>query len=152
MVKGPVLQAAPFKSAHRQFWDNAYEMLISSAKIKQTLNRIGLRENHILLAFIIPGSNWRSAAHHDYHTVKVNVFMVVAEAPVDSGYDGIFKQNYNINPLKLIRALSLSYKRLEDGQDPTEGEVTVSGPPIGIVNASFQKRIQDRINFYISGM
>ena len=152
MVKGPVLQAAPFDSRHRQFWDNTYEMLISSAKIKRALNQIGMRKNHTLLVFFTPGSNWRSAAHHDYRTVKVNAFMVIAETPLHSIHDSIFKHSYSIKTLKLIRAQELSYGRLENGQDPAEGEVIVSGPPMGIVDASFQKRVQDRINFYLSGM
>lgn len=152
MVKGPVLQAAPFESRHLQFWGNTYDILNASTKIKQALDQIGLKDNHCLLAFVTPGSNWRSASHHDTSAVKVNAFMVLVEGSLDSIRSALFNDDGRIKVLKLIRAQELSYGRFKNGQDPAEGKVIVSGPPIGIVDAAFQKRIEDRIHFFVSGM
>ena len=41
---------------------------------------------------------------------------------------------------------------MEAGQDPTEGEVIVTGPPLGTVVESFQERMEERINLFLSGL
>ena len=152
MVKGPALQAAPFEKARHQFMNKAFEMLTSSDKIKHALYQIGLDENHTVLAFLNPGSNWHTGAHRDYRTAKVNALMVVTAPPLNSGSESIFQKNHPIPILKLIKVEALSYARMEQGQDPAEGPIRISGPPIGKTDASFQKRVRERINFFTSGL
>ena len=155
MVKGPVMQAAPNDAVRQAYMDMAFQMLTSSAKIKQALNRLGLEDSHTILAFLIPGSNWHTGAHHDHRTAKINVFMIVMASTsdaADADTKNIFIKNHDFQFLKTINAQSLSCGRLEDGQDPTEGRVTVGGPPMGAADAGFQRRIQERIDFFTSGI
>lgn len=152
MVKGPVMQAAPFEKAQHHFMDKAFEMLIASDKIKKALQQIGLSEGHTVTAFLNPGNNWHSGAHHDDRTATINAYMVVTEPSLDLNRKTIFQKNHTIPMLKVIRAESLSYGRLENGQDPAEGHVTVWGPPLGMFDAAFQKKTQARVNFFSSGL
>lgn len=152
MVKGPALQAAPFRKARSQFMSNAFDMLLASKKIKQAIGQLGLDSQHTILAFVNPGPNWHSGAHHDDRTAAMNAYMVVTAPALDPAHDNIFQKNHTIPILKVIRARSLSYGRLAKDQDPAEGPVTVSGPPMGKFDAAFQKRIQARVNFFSSGL
>lgn len=131
--------------------NKAYEMLISSAIIKQVLNQMDLGEKHTLLAFLNPGSNWYFGAHRDYRRAEVDAFMVVAEKPSPYKQEKMFSPG-KLKFIKLIRAQALSYGRLENGIDPVEGEVITSGPPLGVIDSPFQKRMAERISFFSSGL
>lgn len=152
MVKGPALQAVPFEKNHQQFMDRAFEMLTASDKIKQALQQLGLTKGHTVTAFLSPGCSWHSGAHQDYRTATVDAYMVVTALPLDSGGQNLFQKAHTIPIVKLIKAESLSYGRLENGKDPAQGRVTVSGPPMGVVDGAFQDRIQQRIDFFTSGL
>ena len=152
MVKGPVLQASPSKKMRDQFMKKIFEMLTFSPRIRQVVSQFDLGEEHVLLVFLTPGSNWHSGIHGDYRKAKVNAFIVVLQTPVL--YTGnnfmAFQKNWQI--LKLIRVQEMSYAKMEAGLYPTEGKVLVTGPPFGKVVESFQDKIEERINFFLSGL
>lgn len=143
MIKGPVLQAAPFEKIRSQYMEKIFEMLTSSSKIKQVLTQLNIEDDNTLLVFLTPGSNWYSGAHRDYSKAKINAFILSMKTPVQFTGNNFreFRDNWQIT--HLIRAKEMSYGRMESGQDPVEGEVIVKQP---------QSRAEERVKFFLSGL
>ncbi len=152
MVKGPVFQASPFQWGRDQFMEKAFEMLASSQKIKQALSRFDLGGGHTLLVFLTPGSKWHGGSRRDDRTVSVNAFILVMRTPVVFTGDNFKEFRKNRRILKLIQAREMRFGRLEAEQDSVEGEVTVSGPSFGTADESFQRSMEERIWFFLSGI
>lgn len=152
MVKGPAMQAAPSDKARNRFMAKAFESLTGSNKINQAVRQTGLDDEHVLIAFLNPGSNWYTGAHHDQDLGRFDLFMVAIKDPDKTHSENWFKQLDNIEIVKSYQAKDLSYIRLEQGLDPLEGEVRLIGPAISRSNSEFEKRMRERMKFFISGL
>lgn len=152
MIKGPVLQASVSEKMRERFMEKSFEMLTSSLKIREALNQLDLNENYTLLAFLTPGSNWHSGAHHDHQAAMINAFIVITQSsiPLNKNNFREFRAKWQI--LKLLRVQELCYDTMTAGLDPVEGRVFLSGPPLGIVSESFQNRVKEMMDFFLSGL
>lgn len=152
MIKGPALQAAPLEKRRTLFMAKVFEMLLSSDKIKQALKHYDFEEHHTLLTFITPGSNWYGGDHENEQTATVNAFIFITQTPMPYHNNfSEFRKNWQI--LKQIKVPGMCYGRLASGQDPVSGKVVVSGPPTPEVGqGTFQKKVQERISFFLSGV
>lgn len=152
MIKGPAFQGMPSWEKRDRFMEKVFEALTSSEKIRQAVSRFELGDGHTVLAFLTPGSNWYHGGHGDYRMARMNAFILIAATPVRYEGDNFreFRRNWQI--LKLIRAAEMNYGRMEAGQDPVEGEVVTSGPPWGAAARPFQERMEERIDFFLSGL
>ena len=152
MVKGPALQADLSKEKRDEAMQKIMELMISSGKIKEAVEQFGLFDTRTLLVFPTPGSNWHSGVRGNYKTAKVNVFMLIIQSsvPFTGNNFAEFRKNWQI--LKVIVAQDLSYELAKTGMDPVAGEVRIIGPPPGIVNQAFQDKMEERIDFFLSGL
>ena len=142
MVKGPALQAAPSERVRTEFMEKSFRMLLSSPKITGAIKELELDDDYTLLAFLTPGSNWFST-HNDSRLAKVEAFIFCIKSPIVFNGDNFkdFRRNWQIT--HLIRAKEMSYGRIEEGQDPTEGKITTE---------PFKKRMEERVDFFLSGL
>ncbi len=152
MVKGPALQAAPSKEKRDEAMQKIMGLMISSGKIRKAIDQFDLSDTRTLLVFPTPGSNWHSGVHGDYKTAKVNLFMVILQTPVPFTGSNFAEFSKNRQILKVIKAQDLSYERTKAGQDPVAGEVTIMGPAPGMVNQTFEDKMEERIDFFLSGL
>lgn len=143
MVKGPALQAAPAEKRRTDFMGKSFEMLLSSPKIAGALQELDLAGGYTLLVFLTPGSNWYSGAHLDYRRAKMESFIFCIKTPVRFSGENFreFRRSWQIT--HLIRAEEMSYGRFERGLDPVEGKISTE---------PFQERMEERIDFFLSGL
>ncbi|MEN8143070.1 MAG: isoprenylcysteine carboxylmethyltransferase family protein [Thermodesulfobacteriota bacterium] len=143
MVKGPALQAAPAEKIRTEFMEKSFEMLLSSPKIAGALKELDLADDYTLLVFLTPGSNWYSTAHLDYRRAKLESFIFCIKTPVAFSGENFreFRRSWQIT--HLLRANEMSYGRFERGLDPAEGE---------IITEPFKARMEERIDFFLSGL
>jgi protein-S-isoprenylcysteine O-methyltransferase Ste14 len=143
MVKGPALQAAPSEKVRDEFMANSFAMLLASPKIKTALKQVDLETGSTLLAFLTPGRNWYSGAHRDYRQAKINVFIFCLKNPIAFTGDNFreFRRSWQIT--HLIRVEGMSGDRLAAGLDPAGGKITTE---------PFQDRMEERIDFFLSGL
>ena len=142
MVKGPALQAAPAERVRDEFMKNSFEMLHSSPRITEALKQLNLAEDHKLLVFLIPGSNWYSS-HGDSREARIETFIFCLKTPVMYNGENFreFRKDWQIT--HLIRAEEMSFGRIEKGRDPVEGKITTE---------KFKERMEERIDFFLSGL
>jgi len=152
MVKGPALQASPFTREREEFMKKHYEALRSSKKIRASLEQLDVREDFTVLAFLTPGLDWHEAHHRGYQTARVNVFLLVLRTPVP--YEGTnfgkFRENWQL--FKIIYAYDMCYGRMEEGQDHVAGEVITRGPPWDMAMEPFKSRMEEQVDFFLSGL
>ena len=143
MVKGPALQAAPSEMKRTEFMEKGFEMLISSPKIIEAIKDMETTDDYTLLAFLTPGSNWYGGAHLDYRRAKMNAFIFLIKTPIKFNGENFreFRRNWQI--AHLIKAEEMSYGRMEKGLDPAEGKISTE---------PFKERMEERINFFLSGL
>lgn len=153
MVKGPVLQASPRPSMKKEQMGKYFETLTASRAIREAVGKMEVGPDFTLLAFLTPGSNWHDGhAHHDYREARIDVFILVVQSPV--AFNGRnfseFRKNWRI--YKNIRAPEMNYGRMEAGLEPVEGQIAVNGPPWGRTIDFFNKRMEERVDFFLSGL
>ncbi len=152
MVKGPLLQAAPSDEIRDRMIEKFFEMLVSSTSIKQKINSLNLEKDHVLFAFLTPGSNWHSGDHRDYRSARVNAFIFIVQTPQTFTEDNFAEFQENMQVLKLVVVQEMGYQETEGGLEPVIGEIRVVGPPLGIESKYFKSRMDERIDFFLSGI
>jgi protein-S-isoprenylcysteine O-methyltransferase Ste14 len=143
MVKGPALQAVPSEKIRTAFMEKSFEMLLSSPKITGALKELDLTDGYTLLAFLTPGNNWYSGAHLNYQRAKMNGFLFCIKTPVIFSGKNFREFRHNWQITHLIRAEEISYGRIKRGLDPVEGKISTK---------PFQDRMEERIDFFLSGL
>lgn len=143
MVKGPALQAAPSEQKRTAFMEKTFAMLFSSPKITTALKNLPLTDDHTLLAFLTPGSNWYSTAHLDYRRAEMDIFLFCVKTPIAFTGNNFteFRSNWQIT--HLVRVEEMSYGQLEKELDPAAGKVSTE---------PFKKRMEERVDFFLSGL
>ncbi|MEN8135925.1 MAG: isoprenylcysteine carboxylmethyltransferase family protein [Thermodesulfobacteriota bacterium] len=143
MVKGPALQAAPSEKVRSDFMARIFAMLLTSPKIKGALKQVDLETSSTLLVFLTPGRNWYRGGHRDYRQAKLNAFIFCLKSPVAFKGDNFreFRRNWQIS--SLIRVEEMSADRLAAGLDPAGGKITTE---------PFRDRMEERIDFFLSGL
>lgn len=123
--------------------EKTFEMLLSSPRITAALNDLELTEDYTLLAFLTPGGNWYSGAHPDFRRAQMDVFLFCIKTPVPYNNENFqqFRRNWRIT--HLIKIKDMSYGRIEKGLDPAEGKISTE---------PYKKRMEERINFFLSGL
>ena len=143
MVKGPALQAAPSEARRSEFMQMAFKMLLSSQIISKELEKLLPDENHTILAFPTPGSNWYSGAHRDFRRTQLDFILFLVRSPVHfTGHNfKEFRKKWEIS--QMLQVKDMSYGRIEQGLDPAEGPV---------IRHPYEQRMEERVNFLLSGL
>lgn len=152
MVKGPALQASPSAKQRDEFMKKLFEALRAFNKIRAAVEKLDIDGDVTLLAFLTPGTEWHEEHHRGYQTAQVNVFILVLKTPVPYMGDNFGEFRENWQPLKVIRAYDMIYGRMEARQDPVAGEVITRGPPPGMIVKQFSDRMEERVDFFLSGL
>jgi|GEM_PF-3391495 len=152
MVKGPVLQASPFAGEREEIMKRLFEAFRSSEKIRTSVEQLDVSKEFTVLAFLTPGSDWHEQHHRLYRTTRVNVFLLVVRTPVPYKGDNFGEFRKNWQPFKVIHAYDMCYGRIEVGQDPVAGEVITIGPPWGMAIEPFRREMEERVDFFLSGL
>lgn len=143
MVKGPALQAAPSQGRRDAFMAKSFAMLLGSPKINEVLNKAGLDQNSTLLAFLIPGRNWYRKSRLNLEQAEVTAFIFCVKSQVNFTGNNFqeFRRHWQIT--ELIRVEGMVYGRMAAGLDPVAGEIN---------REPFQERMEERIDFFLSGL
>lgn len=152
MVKGPVLQASPFAGEREEIMKKLFEAFRSSEKIRASVEQLDVSKEFTVLAFLTPGSDWHEQYHRVYQTARVNVFLLVLRTPVPYKGDNFGEFRENWQPFKAIHVYDMCYGRIEVGQDPVAGEVITRGPPWGMAIEPFRREMEERVEFFLSGL
>jgi len=151
MVKGPAMQAAPFEEERTVFMEKLYDAMLASQKVEELLSSFRLAENDTVLILLNPGRNWHDAmSRHDAN--KVDLFVLGLKTTVK--YNGHnfneFRSKWSI--IKAARVFDFSYEAFKDGKDPAEGEIITSGPSWGVVPENQRGKMEERVDFFLSGI
>jgi protein-S-isoprenylcysteine O-methyltransferase Ste14 len=143
LIKGPALQAAPIEKIRNRFMAQSLEMVLSSGKIRKTVGQLDPDRNSTLLVFPTPGRNWYGNTHRENRRAAVDVIIFCVNSPIPYRGDNFreFRRNWRIS--HLIKVEDLSPERLRTGLDPAGG---------GITTKRFQPRMEERIDFFLSGL
>jgi hypothetical protein len=150
-VKGPALQASPSTRMREQFFGELTEDLLSSSRLAEALGEFDLTEEHTLLAFFTPGSDWHSGFHRDAGTASVDAFILVLRTPVPYIGDNFDQLRKNWQIQKLVQIREVARDRQVDSVSEEKGW-SVQGPPWGAIAPPFQRRMEDRVRFFLSGL
>ncbi|MBI5359639.1 MAG: isoprenylcysteine carboxylmethyltransferase family protein [Planctomycetes bacterium] len=152
MVKGPAMQAAPVVKVRDEYMDNVFKAINGSRKISELLKSLRPGKENTFLVFVCPGSDWHAGGMSGHKADKLNLFMVMLKTPVL--YDGRnfqeFRASWDI--LKMIQISDFSSEKFTAGKEPVEGEIKASGPPFGAIPEKQQEKIEERIDFFLSGL
>lgn len=152
MVKGPAMQAAPVVKVRDEYMDNVFKAINGSSKLKELFKGLNPGKDNTFLVFVCPGSDWHAGGMSGHKADKLDLFIVMLKTPVlyDGGNFQAFRASWDI--LKMIKISDFLSEKFTAGNEPVEGEMKTLGPPFGAIPETQQEKIEERIDFFLSGL
>lgn len=147
MVNGPAFQAMPQTRKKEEFLTKYFDFIRNSKNIKNELRESCYDKNNTLLIFAIPDKNWHSGFGGDHENSELGFYAVLLQSPIEYNKTNFseFQENWKILDLIVLKGLSLTKIMNKDYQSVFTDEILHPGN-------IYNERINERINFFLSGL